>query len=310
MIEYYRSVRGAVTRLGDYAPGCWVNVVAPTPDELTYLTEQRGVPLDYLLYSLDLDERPRFERDDEYVLIVMQTSFSFGGEADVPFDTLPLGIIHTPSALVTVSTAQNPVLEEFKSGRIRNVSTVKRNRFTMQIFLRVAQRYLIDLKQINRQVDAIETRLETSTRNRELLGLLRFEKSLVYFKTALKANELMMERIRRDRVFEMYPDDHDLFEDVLIENLQAIEMTDIATTILVSMMGAFASVISNNVNAVVKVLTVATIMVAIPTWITGVFGMNVSLPLQERPWAFTLVIVLCLVSSAALLVWFRLKRWL
>ena len=310
MIEYYRSVRGAVTRSEDYAPGCWVNVVAPTPDELTYLTEQRGVPLDYLLYSLDLDERPRFERDDEYVLIVMQTSFSFGGEADVPFDTLPLGIIHTPSALVTVSTAQNPVLEEFKSGRIRNVSTVKRNRFTMQIFLRVAQRYLIDLKQINRQVDAIETRLETSTRNRELLGLLRFEKSLVYFKTALKANELMMERIRRDRVFEMYPDDHDLFEDVLIENLQAIEMTDIATTILVSMMGAFASVISNNVNAVVKVLTVATIMVAIPTWITGVFGMNVPLPIAERPWAFALIIGLCLVSAGALLVWFRLKRWL
>lgn len=310
MIEYYRSVRGSLTRLEAYEAGCWVNIVVPTPDELTYLSQQHGVPMDYLLYSLDLDERPRFERDGDYILIVMQTSFAFGDVADVPFDTLPLGIIHTPAAIVTVSTATNPVLEEFKAGRIRGLSTIKRNRFTMQIFLRVAQRYLIDLKQINRQVDVIETKLETSTRNRELLGLLRFEKSLVYFKTALKANELMMERIRRDRVFEMYPDDHDLFEDVLIENLQAIEMTDIATNILVSMMGAFASVISNNVNAVVKVLTVATIMVAIPTWITGVFGMNVPLPLEGRPWAFALIIGLCALSAAGMLLWFRIKRWL
>ena len=310
MIEYHRSVRGTLERLENYQPGCWVNVVAPTQAELTYLSQQHSVPLDYLLYSLDLDERPRFERDGEYILIVMQTSFPFGDEADVPFDTLPLGIIHTPSALVSVSTTTNPVLEEFKANRVRSVSTVKRNRFTLQIFFRVAQRYLLDLKQINRQVDAIETKLETSTRNRELLGLLRYEKSLVYFKTALKANELMMERIRRDRVFEMYPDDHDLFEDVLIENLQAIEMTDIATNILVSMMGAFASVISNNVNAVVKVLTVATIMIAIPTLITGFFGMNVPLPLRENPWAFLLIISLCGLSAAGLLLWFRIKRWL
>ena len=310
MIEYYRSVRGALERLETYQAGCWVNVVSPTQGELDYLSQHHGVPMDYLLYSMDHDERPRFERDGEYILIVMQTSFDFGEAADVPFDTLPLGIIHTPAAIFTVGTASNPVLEEFKAGRIRGLSTVKRNRFTMQIFLRVAQRYLIDLRQINRQVDAIETKLETSTRNRELLGLLRYEKSLVYFQTALKANELMMERIRRDRVFEMYPDDHDLFEDVLIENLQAIEMTDIATNILVSMMGAFASVVSNNVNAVVKVLTVATIMVAIPTWITGVFGMNVPLPLEDKPWAFLLIIGLCGSSAAVMLLWFRLKRWL
>lgn len=310
MIEYFRSVRGSLTRLEHYEPGCWINVVGPTPDELTRLSQHYDVPMDYLLYSLDLDERPRFERDGEYILIVMQTSFAFGDEADVPFDTLPLGIIHTPAALVTVSTVTNPVLEEVKAGRIRGLSTVKRNRFTMQVFLRVAQRYLLDLRQINRQVDAIETRLETSTQNRELLGLLRYEKSLVYFKTALKANELMMERIRRDRVFEMYPDDHDLFEDVLIENLQAIEMTDIATNILVSMMGAFASVISNNVNAVVKVLTVATIMVAIPTWITGVFGMNVRLPLMDSPWGFAIIITLCLLSAGGLLLWFRTQKWL
>ncbi len=310
MIEYYRSVRGALERLESYQAGCWVNVVSPTQSELNHLSQNHGVPMDYLFYSMDHDERPRFERDGEFILIVMQTSFDFGETADVPFDTLPLGIIHTPAAIVTVSTATNPVLEEFKAGRVRDLNTVKRNRFTMQIFFRVAQRYLIDLKQINRQVDAIETKLETSTRNRELLGLLRYEKSLVYFQTALKANELMMERIRRDRVFEMYPDDHDLFEDVLIENLQAIEMTDIATNILVSMMGAFASVVSNNVNAVVKVLTVATIMVAIPTWITGVFGMNVPLPLEVKPWAFWLIIGLCGVSAVAMLLWFRLKRWL
>lgn len=310
MIEYFRGFSGAVKRLESYQVGCWVNVVAPTREELTMLADKHGVPMDYMLYSLDVDERPRFERDGSDILIVMQTSVALGRDADIPFDTIPLGIIHTKEAIFTISTVENPVLEEFQEGRIRSVSTVKRNRFTLQIFLRVAQRYLIDLKQINREVDAIETKLETATKNEELLGLLRYEKCLVYFTTALKANELMMERIRRDRVFEMYEGDQALFEDVLIENLQAIEMTEIATNILVSMMGAFASVISNNVNEFVKVLTVVTILVAIPTWITGVFGMNVPLPLAESPIGFAFIISLCLLTAVLLLLWFRLRDWL
>ncbi|MBB6098820.1 magnesium transporter [Deinobacterium chartae] len=307
MLEFYRSIGGKLTRQDGYVDNGWINAVAPTPAELQYLHTAFGIPQDYLSYPLDLDERPRFEKEDGFTLIVMQTSYPLGEHSDIPYDTIPLGIIHAEHCIVTICTMPNPVIEEIKRGTLRHVSTAKKNRFTLQIFLRTAQRYLIDLRRIDKQVDAVEDRLENSTRNRELLELLKLEKSLVYFKTALKANELMMERIKRDRVFEMYPDDQDLLDDVLIENLQAIEMTDITTNILTSMMGAFASVISNNVNAVVKLLTTTTILIAIPTLITSVFGMNVPLPWQESPTGmlWVLAIAFGLSGTMAFLFW----RW-
>jgi magnesium transporter len=310
MLEYYRGVNGVLTQVECCNSGCWVNAVHPTQDELDHLALEYGVPMDFLTYPLDLDERPRFERDEEYSLIVMQTSFPLVGESDVPYDTVPLGIILTPTNVITVCVNRNPVLEDLKAGRFRTVSTVKKNRFTLQVFLRAAQRYLIDLRNINKQVEAAEDRLRHSTRNEELLELLRLEKSLVYFKTALTANEAMMKRVKRDRVFEAWEDDAELFDDVLVENLQAIEMTDIATNILTSMMDTFANVISNNVNAVVKVLTVATILVAVPTWITGLFGMNVPIPAADRPWAFAVVVGLCVLAAVAMLGIFYRKRWL
>lgn len=310
MLEYYRHADGALGRVETCDPGCWVNAVAPTAEEIEVLHARFGVPRDVLAYALDPDERPRYERDGDCVLLLLQTSVPLGSGSDVPFDTVPLAIVHTPTNVVTVSTQPSPALEDLKAGRVRGVSTAKRFRFTLQIFLRVAQRYLIDLRAVNRMVEAVEDRLESSTRNRELLQLLRLQKSLVYFKTALKANELMMERVRRERVFEAYEEDAGLLDDVLIENQQAIEMTGIATDILTSMMDAFASVISNNLNVVAKVLTLGTIMVAVPTWITGLFGMNVPIPLQTRPWAFELVLGLSLGAVLTLLAVFRRLRLL
>ena len=190
---------------------------------------------------------------------------------------------------------------------MKTVHTAKKNRLTLQLFLRNAQRFLIDVRQINKQVDRTEDRLESSTQNKELLELLRLEKSLVYFMTALKANELMMERVKRDRIFEMYEEDADLLDDVLIENLQAIEMVGIASNILTSMSGTFASVINNNVNQVVKLLTVTTILVAIPTLITGVFGMNVPIPLQTHPYMFG--VVLALMFGVSGLLAFLFYKW-
>lgn len=308
MLEYYRSVGGKLESINSYVLGCWINIVDPTPQELNFVHRVYQVPLDYLNAPLDLDERPRFEKDDGFALIIMQTSFPLPESSDLPYDTLPLGIIHTEQCVLTICTQENPVLEEIKNGRLRYVSTAKRNRFTLQIFLRTAQRFLIDLRQINKKVDSVESSLQHSTRNKELLELLRLEKSLVYFKTAVKANELMMERVKRDRVFEMYPDDQELLDDVIIENLQAIEMTDITTNIVASMTGTFASIISNNVNGVMKVLTITTILLAVPTLISGVYGMNVPLPGQHDPLAFRWVIGGAVSMSAflAILFW-RLK---
>lgn len=175
--------------------------------------------------------------------------------------------------------------------------------------MRSAQRFLIDLRRIDKQIEATEDRLEHATRNKELLDLLKLEKSLVYFKTALKANELMMERLKRERLFDLYEDDQDLLNDVLIENLQAIEMTDISTNILTSTVGTFASIISNNVNQVVKILTITTILVAIPTLITSIFGMNVPLPDQEDPWMLWVILGIAFTMSGSIAFLFHRLRW-
>ena len=307
MLTYYRSIGGKLNIVDRYTVGCWVDVQRPSAEELAIVSRETGIEIDYLSYPLDPDERSRFEREDGQLLIIMQTSYRLGEESDIPFDTVPLGIMHTDHCLVTVCAQENPVVRDIVSGLMKTVHTAKKNRLTLQLFLRNAQRFLIDVRQINKQVDRTEDRLESSTQNKELLELLRLEKSLVYFMTALKANELMMERVKRDRIFEMYEEDADLLDDVLIENLQAIEMVGIASNILTSMSGTFASVINNNVNQVVKLLTVTTILVAIPTLITGVFGMNVPIPLQEHPYMFA--VVLALMFGVSGLLAFLFYKW-
>ncbi len=307
VLTYYRSIGGKLNIVDRFTVGCWVDVQRPSAEELAIVSRETGIEIDYLSYPLDPDERSRFEREDGQLLIIMQTSYRLGEESDIPFDTVPLGIMHTDHCLVTVCAQENPVVRDIVSGLMKTVHTAKKNRLTLQLFLRNAQRFLIDVRQINKQVDRAEDRLESSTQNKELLELLRLEKSLVYFITALKANELMMERVKRDRIFEMYEEDADLLDDVLIENLQAIEMVGIASNILTSMSGTFASVINNNVNQVVKLLTVTTILVAIPTLITGVFGMNVPIPLQERPYMF--IVVLALMFGVSGLLAFLFYRW-
>lgn len=307
MLTYYRSIGGKLNIVDRFTVGCWVDVQRPSAEELAIVSRETGIEIDYLSYPLDPDERSRFEREDGQLLIIMQTSYRLGEDSDIPFDTVPLGIMHTDHCLVTVCAQENPVVRDIVSGLMKTVHTAKKNRLTLQLFLRNAQRFLIDVRQINKQVDRAEDRLESSTQNKELLELLRLEKSLVYFITALKANELMMERVKRDRIFEMYEEDADLLDDVLIENLQAIEMVGIASNILTSMSGTFASVINNNVNQVVKLLTVTTILVAIPTLITGVFGMNVPIPLQERPYMF--IVVLALMFGVSGLLAFLFYRW-
>ncbi|MFB9990581.1 magnesium transporter CorA family protein [Deinococcus oregonensis] len=308
MLTYYRSIGGKLTTAESYSDGCWINATAPTAEELARISRETGLELDYLSYPLDPDERSRFEREDGQLLMIMQTSYRLPDESDIPYDTVPLGILHTDHCLVTVCALENPVVKDVISGLVRRVSTAKKNRLTLQLFLRNAQRFLIDVRQINKRVDLIEDKLENSQQNRELLNLLKLEKSLVYFMTGLKANEAMMERVKRDRIFEMYEEDSDLLDDVLIENLQAIEMASIASNILTSMAGAFASVISNNVNQVVKVLTVTTILVAIPTLVTSIFGMNVPVPFHDNPDGMWIVLAIAMVLASTLAFLFhRLK---
>lgn len=309
MITYYQSIGGKLNILDEYKSGCWVNISDPTPEELIYVSNETGLELEYLQYPLDPDERSRFEKEDGQIMIIMQTSYRLPEDSDIPYDTVPLGILHTNDCIVTVCTLpENPVIKDIVHGLIKRVNTNKKNRLTLQFFLRNAQRFLIDIRQINKKVEFVEDTLENSQHNKELLELLKIEKSLVYFITGLKANEAMMERVKRELIFKLYEEDMELLDDVLIENLQAIEMASIASNILTSMASAFASVISNNVNQVVKTLTVVSAIFLPLTFLAGIWGMNFQ-HMPELRWPYGYFIALLSMFLVSLgMVWFFKKR--
>ena len=268
---------------------------------------QPGISKDYLTYPLDVDERARTERENGEMLILLRVPYHQGDEADIPYNTLPLGIILTPTHVVTVCKRPIEILDSLTSGKVRDLSTSKFIRVVLHILLKTAEGYLADVREINKKVDILEDRLQMSTRNRELLALLKYQKSLTIFTTSLKSNELMMERLQRGQLFRQYPEDEDLLEDVLTENQQAIEMTNIAANILSAMMDAFASLISNNLNVVMKLLASITIVVSLPTMVSSFYGMNIHLPLQDHPYAFALVMgATILITLFA--VWIFVKR--
>ncbi len=309
MIATYKQNEAGLTVLTEPTSGCWINAVNPSNQEIEHL-QRLGIPQDYLMYPLDLDERSRFERENGEMLIVLRIPVFQGGEADIPYITVPLGIVLTPEHLITVCRQENEILRDFAAGRVRTLNTAKRNRFILHLLLATAAKYLTYLREINRAVDALEDKLQQSTRNKELLEILKYQKSLTYFTTALKSNELMIKRLQRSDLFSRYPEDEDFLEDVLTETQQAIEMTSISSNILSSMMDAFASIISNNLNGVMKVLASVTIVLSMPTMVASFFGMNVHLPFESHPAAFAGLLGLSFLISITLVLVFIKRDWI
>lgn len=308
MLTTFKNTENGLSPLVEPISGCWINVIDPTSAEIAQL-QDLGVPHDYVTYPLDVDERARTERENGNLLIVLRIPYFQGVRADVPFTTIPLGIILTDCHLITVCKRNNEIVEEFASGRIKGLSTAKRNRFVLRLLFSTANKYLNHLREITKVVDALEDQLQLSTRNKEVLELLKYQKSLTYFTTALKSNELMMERLQRMQLFKTYPEDEDLLEDVLTENQQAIEMTNIASNILSSMMDAFASIISNNLNGVMKFLASITIVLSVPTMIASFYGMNVGLPFQNHPLAFVFTLVISILIGLTVIYLFWKRDW-
>jgi len=306
MITIYKTTEHGLEVMSELCKGCWISAVDPSPDEIAWL-QALSLPQEFILYPLDVDERARIEREDGNILIVVRLPSAEAPAADVPFTTHAVGIVLAGQYILTISKRDNEILQELARGRVKDLSTAKRNRFILRFLLNTASKYLSYLREINRAVDHLEDQLQMSLRNRELLGLLKYQKSLVYFTTALKSNELMMERLQRSQHFAAYPDDTDLLEDVLTENQQAIEMTNIASNILSSMMDAFASIISNNMNTVMKFLASMTIVLTLPVLVASLYGMNVPLPFQDHPYAFAIIIITSM-GLAALVARFFLKR--
>lgn len=307
MLTIYKTTEQGLEQLDSMANGTWIKAVDPTPDEIEKLVNW-GIDVDYINYSLDFDEMPRIERDEDYTFILIRIPHS-QPDADIPFITIPLGIMIKGNTIVTICRYDKEMFKVLANGKYRLLRTSKRYRFALYIFLETATRYLTHLREINRMTEVIEDQLQKSTRNREVLDLLKYQKSLTYFATALRSNEVMMERVQRTQIFNYYEEDQDLLEDVLTENQQAIQMTNINTEILSSMMDAFASIISNNLNGVMKVLAALTIILNLPTIVAAFYGMNVKLPGEDLPNAFLVVIGLAIGLTAVATYIFYKRDW-
>ena len=306
MLTIYKTTEQGLEQLESMANGVWVKAVDPTPEEIQQLVNW-GIDTDYINYSLDLDELPRIERDDDYTFILIPHRQP---DNDIPYIAIPLGIMIKGNMIVTICRYDKEMFKVLANGKYRLLKTGKRYRFALYIFLETATRYLTHLREINRITEALEDQLQKSTRNREVLELLKYQKSLTYFSTALRSNEVMMERVQRTQIFNYYEDDQDLLEDVLTENQQAIQMTSIATELLSAMMDAFASIISNNLNAVMKILAALTIIIALPGTVGTFFGMNVPLPLSETgPFSFLTIIGISIALAAIATFIFYKRDW-
>jgi magnesium transporter len=303
MISYYKTINGRIRRIDEIEDGCWIDVVNPDEKEINFLITNFSIDQDFLRASLDEDETSRIESEDGNTLIIMDTPVSEISENGVTYFTLPIGIVVTKNHVITISLRENSIITEFTEGIVKNVYTNLKTQFVLYIMLRVATRFLQHLKQIDKISIQLEKQLRKSMKNKELIQLLDLQKSLVYFSTSLKSDETTIEKMMRGRYIKLYEDDQDILEDVLIEIKQAIEMSNIYLNVLSGTMDAFASVISNNLNIVMKILASITIVISIPNIIAGFYGMNVSgLPLSQFFW-FPVILSIALMAGVGYLLY-------
>jgi magnesium transporter len=309
MISYFVTKENRLIAIPAFERNCWVSVVAPDDNEIKTLLETFPIAEDYINYPLDIDEKSRIEKDDDAFFVLMRVPHFIGWKEEIPFTTIPIGVIITKECIISICKEENVIIEEFENGRVKHSTPGKKNRFLLQMLLKSANKFLAHLREINKQVDILEDSLQASMRNKELMEMLKLQKILVFYTTALKSNELMLERLQRSGIFVSHSDEINLLEDVIIEFQQAIEMTNISNNILTQMMGAYASIINNNMNIVIKFLTIITITLAIPTLVASIYGMNVELPGQHNPGTFSVIIVTCLALIIGVIVFFFRRKW-
>lgn len=300
MIRIFKTEDGAMHEKEEMQPGCWIALTNPTATEIIDIADAYQIDPDHLKAPLDEEERSRIEVEDEYTLVLVDIPSIEERSGKDWFVTIPLAIITTNEVLITVCLEETPVLTSFMDGRVRDFHTFMKTRFILQILYKNATQYLQYLRIIDKKSEVIERKLHQSQKNEELIELLELEKSLVYFTTSLRSNEVVLEKLLRTEKIKKYPEDTDLLEDVIVENKQAIEMANIYSGILSGTMDAFASVISNNLNIVMKFLATVTIVMSIPTMVASFYGMNVNsrgMPFANHPYGFVIVLGFALALS-------------
>ncbi len=293
MIKYFVERNHELTETFLPESGGWIQVTSPDDEELHTISAKLGLPLEVCKAALDLDERSRVEADDDYKMILVNIPTRENDSENELYTTIPLGIILTGGYVVTICSKDTHILRSFANATERGFHPGKQSRFVFQILYATARRFLLYLRLIEKKSDSSEMEFGKFQKNRELLSLMRLEKSLVYFSVGLRSNEAVLEKLMRTDFIPKFEEDAELLEDALVENKQAIEMAKINTEILSHMSNTFASIVSNNLNVAMKVLAIITMVMAIPTMIFSAYGMNLSsahMPLSTHPWGFPLII--------------------
>ena len=315
MIRYLIKEKGQLKELDQPETSCWINISPPfLQEELVKLAEDLDIPLDFLQDSLDIDERSRYEREEDIKLIVVNTPVLNKSELEneAIYITVPIGIVLTVDHIITITSHVNPVLQSFLDGKVKNFDPSDEKAFVLQILEQNVYRFLTCLKKLNLKRNLVEKQLYDSSRNQDLRNLLNIEKSLVYFVNTLSSNELLKMKMKRSDFLGIRADENktDLFEDIIIDNSQALEMANVYTNILNGTMEAYASIISNNLNVVIQRLTLVTIILMVPTLVASFYGMNVPVPFKSdtNTMYFYYIIIFSIVVSLLLAWWFRRKR--
>ena len=311
MIQFFKNINHQTVEIDSPENGTWVNILPPLKQqEFSNLSEALDIPLDFLTDSLDIDERARFEEEDNVKLIVIKTpteNNSFN-ESDAYYITIPICIILTHNQIVTVNSFENGAIKKFLN-TFQNRHPDKKNMMVLKVIEKITQTYLEYLKEINQRRNLMEQKLYASNRNEELLELMRIQKSMVYFVTALRSNEMLLLKLIRTNFLGLTDEEKEFLDDLAVDMSQALEMANIYTNILSSTLDAFASIINNNMNNVLKRLTSITIILSLPALVTGIYGMNVPIPGSGSHYAFYIPILLSVGISIIISWYFMKKKW-
>ena len=313
MLSIYKTDAntGRFEKTNEFQVGSWINLVNPSEEEIKKVCENLKIEDEFIKYPLDYEEQARIDIEDDMTLFIIDVPIIEERDKKKEYTTMPLGLIVVRDEyFITVSLKKNRIVESFEKGKIKGVYTYKKTRFILQILYLNASYYLTDLKKINKEAENTVLALEKSMRNKELIQLLNLENSLVYITTSLKANELVMEKTARGKILKSYEEDDEILEDAIIENRQAIEMGKIYSDILSGTMDAYASIISNNLNGVMKLLASITILISVPTLIASIWGMNLPLPFSNDINGFWFVTAIAILISAIAFMWLKKKDML
>ena len=311
-IYYTDSDNGNTKLVKDYIKGSWINMISTSEEEIKEVCDNLNIKDDFIKYSLDYEEKARIDMEDDGTMLFIVDIPIIEKENDSEiYTTMPIGmIVVRDDYFITVSLKNNSIIKEIENKVYKNIVTYKKSRLIFQILYQNAATFLNLLKRISKETEIAESVLKSSMKNKELLKLLNLEKSLVYFTTSLKSNEVVMEKTLRGKIIKLYDEDEDILEDAIIENKQAIEMSKIYSDILNGTMDAYASIISNNLNGVMKFLTSITIILSIPTMVASFWGMNVEVPMQNNKLGFLIIMIFSVLSAIIAMIWLKKKDML